>query len=38
MTPARFTLQTARTHTDDWMARRRKFMVNLEPDTTYCAC
>ena len=37
MTPSFLTLQTAKTQTPDWMARRRKVMVKSFPDTTYCS-
>lgn len=31
-----FTEKTHMTQTDDWMAKSRKFMEKLRPETTYC--
>ncbi len=31
-----FTEKTHKTQTVDWMARSRKFMEKLRPETTYC--
>ncbi len=31
-----FTVETHKTQTVDWMAKSRKFMEKLRPETTYC--
>jgi hypothetical protein len=35
MTPSCLQAATHSTQTVDWMARRRKFMLKCDPDTTY---
>jgi hypothetical protein len=35
LTPRRFATTTQDTQTTDWIVRRRKFMLNWDPETTY---